>query len=78
MSTNIKHYYQPEKAVLNFVRMPLGKTADSLDIDKFAESILGVLDMGTRGTAIYNKVTAGELTPTELGQLLIECDRNNS
>ena len=69
----MKYFYNRDKAINKFIIEPLGFTERDLDLDKFADQVLGNVDMGTRGIGIYSKLIEGELSPIELSQILIEC-----
>lgn len=69
----MRYFYSREKAINKFITESLGFTERDLDLDKFADHVLGTVDMGTRGIGIYSKLIEGELSPSELGQILIEC-----
>ena len=69
----MRYFYNRDKAINKFITEPLGFTERDLDLDKFADQVLGNVDMGTRGIGIYSKLIEGELSPNELSQILIEC-----
>lgn len=69
----MRYFYNREKAINKFITEPLGFTEHDLDLEKFADQVLGSVDMGTRGIGIYSKLIEGELSPIELSQILIDC-----